>query len=55
MFVEFAANAAIIKISQMIAADEDGNYDRLLDFVEAVTSNLYFIPSAALLDELAGD
>ncbi len=30
-----------------------GNYDRLLDFSKAVTGSLFFVPSAALLEELA--
>ena len=39
MFVGFAATPSIIEtsLSQMINADEDGHYDRLLDFVEAKT------------------
>ncbi|BDB27538.1 hypothetical protein Tamer19_57550 [Cupriavidus sp. TA19] len=30
-----------------------GNYDRLLDFSEAVSGNLFFVPSASLLEALA--
>ncbi len=57
MFVGFAASPTVIETSlrQMIIADEDGNYDRLLDFVEAKTGNLYFMPSVSLLEELMGD
>ncbi|MCL1039691.1 Dyp-type peroxidase [Shewanella submarina] len=53
MFVGFAADPSIIETSlrQMIIADEDGHYDRLLDFVEAKTGALYFMPSAAFLEQ----
>lgn len=57
MFVGFAASPSVIETSlkQMITADEDGNYDRLLDFVEAKTGCLFFMPSREFLDEIAGD
>ncbi len=32
-----------------------GNYDRLLDFSRAVTGNLFFVPSATFLDNVAED
>ncbi len=32
-----------------------GNYDRLLDFSRAVTGNLFFVPSATFLDNVADD
>ncbi len=32
-----------------------GNYDRLLDFSRAVTGNLFFVPSATFLENLAED
>ena len=32
-----------------------GNYDRLLDFSRAVTGNLFFVPSATFLENVAGD
>ncbi len=52
MFVGFAANPEVLltSIKQMITADKDGNYDRLLDFVQAVTGNLYFFPSMTLIN-----
>lgn len=52
MFVGFAADPAIIETSlkQMITADENGHYDRLLDFVEAKTGALYFMPSRTFLE-----
>jgi putative iron-dependent peroxidase len=30
----------------------EGNYDRLLDFSTAVTGNLFFVPSATMLESL---
>ncbi len=32
-----------------------GNYDRILDFSRAVTGNLFFVPSATFLDNVADD
>ncbi|MCG9729955.1 Dyp-type peroxidase [Shewanella sp. Isolate13] len=53
MFVGFAATPSIIEtsLSQMINADEQGHYDRLLDFVEAKTGCLFFMPSTAFLEQ----
>ena len=53
MFVGFAASPSIIEtsLSQMINADENGHYDRLLDFVEAKTGCLFFMPSKAFLEQ----
>ncbi|WP_025819845.1 Dyp-type peroxidase [Shewanella marina] len=53
MFVGFAATPSVIETSltQMMYADENGHYDRLLDFVEAKTGTLYFIPSQSFLDQ----
>ena len=50
-FVGFASTPEIIKTSltQMIYADENGDYDRLLDFVDAQTGGLYFMPSKTFL------
>lgn len=55
MFVGFSASPSVIETSlkQMITADENGNYDRLLDFVEAKTGCLFFMPSAKFLNELS--
>ncbi|WP_299802131.1 Dyp-type peroxidase [uncultured Shewanella sp.] len=51
MFVGFAATPSIIEtsLSQMINADDNGHYDRLLDFVEAKTGCLFFMPSQTFL------
>ena len=40
-------------IENMFVGRPPGNYDRLLDFSRAVTGNLFFVPSATFLEELA--
>lgn len=57
MFVGFAGNLSTLttSIRQMITADSDGNYDRLLDFVEAKTGNIFFCPSMTLIEMLGDD
>ncbi|MDD1792110.1 Dyp-type peroxidase [Enterovibrio sp. ZSDZ42] len=52
MFVGFAKTPTIIETSltQMINADVNGDYDRLLDFVEAKTGSSYFVPSQSFID-----
>jgi porphyrinogen peroxidase len=37
----------------MFIGSPEGNYDRILDFSRAVTGNLFFVPSAPLLESLA--
>ena len=37
----------------MFVGRPPGNYDRLLDFSRAVTGNLFFVPSATFLDDVA--
>ena len=51
MFVGFAGTPEVVSaaLRQMIIADENGDYDRLLDFVEAKTGTNYFVPSEAFL------
>jgi porphyrinogen peroxidase len=39
-------------LENMFIGKPPGNYDRLLDFSRAVTGNLFFVPSATLLDDL---
>ncbi|MGI2261284.1 Dyp-type peroxidase [Shewanella sp. GXUN23E] len=57
VFVGFASHPGVIETSlkQMITADENGHYDRLLDFVEAKTGTLYFIPSKTFLAQFDAD
>ncbi len=40
-------------LENMFVGRPPGNYDRLLDFSEAVTGGLFFVPSATLLEALA--
>jgi len=56
MFVGFARSPEVLTTSlrQMITADDDGNYDRLLDFVETKTGTNYFVPSRTFLDQFTG-
>ncbi len=55
MFVGFAKSPTIIEASlrQMIVASDDGTYDGLLDFVDAVTGVNVYVPPQALLDAYA--
>lgn len=55
MFVGFAASASTVETSlrQMFVADEDGAYDHLLDFTDAVTGTNYFVPPQTLLDQFS--
>lgn len=54
-FIGFTASPDVIEQSlrQMIYKDENGDYDRLLDFVTAKTGAHYFVLSAALMATLA--
>ena len=51
MFVGFACTPDIIETSltQMITADENGDYDRLLDFVEALSHLAQFATNVGVL------
>jgi putative iron-dependent peroxidase len=40
-------------LDNMFIGRPPGNYDRLLDFSRAVTGNLFFVPSATFLDNVA--
>jgi porphyrinogen peroxidase len=42
-------------LQNMFVGRPPGNYDRLLDFSRAVTGSLFFVPSAAFLDNIGGD
>ncbi len=42
-------------LENMFVGRPPGNYDRLLDFSRAVTGNLFFVPSATFLEDLADD
>ena len=40
-------------LENMFVGRPPGNYDRILDFSRAVTGNLFFVPSATFLDDVA--
>jgi putative iron-dependent peroxidase len=42
-------------LTNMFIGRPAGNYDRLLDFSRAVTGNLFFMPSATFLDNVADE
>jgi len=42
-------------LENMFLGKPPGNYDRLLDFSRAVTGNLFFVPSATFLENLADE
>ncbi len=42
-------------LENMFIGKPPGNYDRLLDFSRAVTGNLFFVPSATFLENVAAD
>ena len=42
-------------LENMFIGRPPGNYDRLLDFSRAATGNLFFVPSATFLENLADD
>jgi porphyrinogen peroxidase len=53
-FIGYARSASIAEemLENMFVGKPQGNYDRLLDFSRAVTGCLFFVPSAAFLDEV---
>jgi porphyrinogen peroxidase len=56
-FIGYARTPDVIEqmlVNMFIGAPE-GTYDRLLDFSTAVTGNLFFVPSADMLESLADD
>jgi len=42
-------------LENMFIGRPPGNYDRILDFSHAVTGNLFFVPSATFLENVADD
>ncbi|KJK14458.1 Dyp-type peroxidase [Pseudomonas sp. 2(2015)] len=54
-FIGYARSPAPIEqmLENMFVGRPAGNYDRLLDFSNAVTGGLFFVPSAELLEDLA--
>ncbi|MDI7047802.1 Dyp-type peroxidase, partial [Escherichia coli] len=54
-FIGYARSPEPIEqmMENMFVGRPPGNYDRLLDYSRAVTGNLFFVPSASLLEALA--
>jgi putative iron-dependent peroxidase len=54
-FIGYARSPATTEqmLVNMFVGSPEGNYDRLLDVSRAVTGNLFFVPSAPLLESLA--
>ena len=53
-FIGYARSPATTEqmLQNMFVGSPPGNYDRILDFSQAVTGNLFFVPSQSLLDDL---
>jgi putative iron-dependent peroxidase len=53
-FIGYARSPATTEqmLQNMFVGSPPGNYDRLLDFSQAVTGNLFFVPSQSMLDGL---
>jgi porphyrinogen peroxidase len=56
-FIGYARSPAVTEqmLTNMFVGSPEGNYDRLLDVSTAVTGNLFFVPSADLLESLGDD
>jgi porphyrinogen peroxidase len=56
-FIGYARSPRTIEqmLENMFVGRPPGNYDQLLDFSLAKTGNLFFVPSATFLDNVAGD
>ncbi len=55
-FIGYAADPAITErmLENMFIGDPPGNHDRILDFSTAITGCLFFVPTAAFLEDPAG-
>jgi porphyrinogen peroxidase len=55
-FIGYSASADVTEqmLTNMFIGNPPGNYDRILDFSTAVTGTLFFIPTAAFLDDPPG-
>jgi len=56
-FIGYARSPRTIEqmLDNMFVGQPPGNYDRLLDFSTAKTGNLFFVPSATFLENIAAD
>ena len=54
-FIGYAGRLWVIEkmLERMFVGEPPGAYDRLLDFSTAVTGTTFFVPTAAMLDQLA--
>ncbi len=54
-FIGYSRSSRTIEqmLENMFVGRPPGNYDRILDFSRAVTGNLFFVPSATLLENVA--
>jgi putative iron-dependent peroxidase len=52
-FIGYARSSATTEqmLANMFIGSPPGNYDRILDFSQAVTGSLFFVPSQSLLDD----
>jgi putative iron-dependent peroxidase len=52
-FVGYVRTPDVIEqmLENMFIGKPAGNYDRILDFSTALTGNLFFVPSAAFMDD----
>jgi porphyrinogen peroxidase len=52
-FIGYARSPATTEqmLENMFVGSPPGNYDRILDFSQAVTGNLFFVPSQSMLDD----
>jgi putative iron-dependent peroxidase len=53
-FIGYAGTPSVTEqmLENMFIGKPPGNYDRILDFSTAMTGNLFFVPSADMLDDL---
>jgi porphyrinogen peroxidase len=56
-FIGYSRSPAVTEkmLQNMFVGNPPGNYDRLLDFSQAATGGLFFVPTATFLDDLSGD
>jgi putative iron-dependent peroxidase len=56
-FIGYARSPRTIEkmLENMFVGNPPGNYDRLLDFSRAMTGNLFFVPTATFLENVAED
>jgi putative iron-dependent peroxidase len=55
-FIGYASTFATVRemLEAMFIGNPPGHSDRILDFSQAVTGSLFFVPTVDMLDEFAG-